>query len=556
MSALERRLRQRSALAEFALRAMGADDSTSVAEAAADAVCAGLGVEHAAVFTRRSYGLDLLAAAGWPGTDGVGADPPPEALRALTDGGPLAFASPGGGDATRAELAHGLAALVETAPPRLLVAASPEPRADDDEDRAFFRDVAAVLRSAFARAETERALRESEGRARSSEARAHAVLDTTVDGIITIDERGAIQSFNPAAERIFGYRAAEVVGQNVSALMPEPYRGHHDGYLRAYLETGRRRIIGIGREVVGRRRDGSTFPMDLAVSEVVVPGVRLFTGIVRDISQRRTLEREVVRGIEEERRRLGHELHDELGQELSGIRLLTRDLARRLDAEASPLAGDVQELAALIRGADHKARSIARGLVLVNVDAEGLGAALDHLAAHAARLFGVPVAFESDGEPSAITGAAATHVYRIAQEAVTNAARHGRPSRIAVRLEWTPSGLRLSVVDDGVGIPGLRPGPTLAPPLRGADAELPAPELSDGQAPGAELPPAGSPTQRRGLGLQTMLYRARLMGGHLDLSPGDGGGTAVTLAIPLGYTPPDALDLPSDAAPDAAPDAP
>jgi PAS domain S-box-containing protein len=123
---------------------------------------------------------------------------------------------------------------------------------------------------------------------RPTEARiARAVIQTTVDGVITIDARGRIESFNPAAERIFGYRAGEVVGQNVRVLMPEPYRAEHDGYLHSYHRTGRRQIIGAGREVVGRRKDGSTFPMDLAVSEVDLGERRIFTGLVRDISERR-----------------------------------------------------------------------------------------------------------------------------------------------------------------------------------------------------------------------------------------------------------------------------
>ncbi len=121
---------------------------------------------------------------------------------------------------------------------------------------------------------------------RDSEARQYAILQTAVDGIITIDEWGIVESFNPAAERLFGYPAAEVIGQNISLLMPSPYREEHDGYLARYLQTGEQKIIGIGREVRGQRRDGTTFPIALAVSEVHLDGRRLFTGIVHDLTAR------------------------------------------------------------------------------------------------------------------------------------------------------------------------------------------------------------------------------------------------------------------------------
>lgn len=125
----------------------------------------------------------------------------------------------------------------------------------------------------------------------AGEARIRAILDTVIDGIISIDARGHIQTANPAAEKIFGYGREEMLGRNVNMLMPEPYHSAHDGYLHSYLTTGRKKIIGIGREVTGRRKDGSTFPMDLAVSEMEVDGQRMFTGVVRDITERKRLER-------------------------------------------------------------------------------------------------------------------------------------------------------------------------------------------------------------------------------------------------------------------------
>ena len=122
------------------------------------------------------------------------------------------------------------------------------------------------------------------------DARLRAILQTAVEGIITIDARGLIESANPAACQIFGYSLEELQGRNVSVLMPQPDARRHDGYLAHYLRTGKAKIIGIGREVVGRRKDGSVFPMDLAVSELQVGGQRMFTGFVRDISERKRAE--------------------------------------------------------------------------------------------------------------------------------------------------------------------------------------------------------------------------------------------------------------------------
>lgn len=183
-----------------------------------------------------------------------------------------------------------------------------------------------------------------------SEARTRAIVQTAVDAIITIDELGNIESLNPAAERLFGYAAAELIGQNVKLLMPSPYHEEHDGYLHNYMTTGQKKIIGIGREVVGRRKDGATFPMDLAVSEVRLADRRLFTGIVRDISERRSAEEqfhfytEEIQARNAELLRSNQELDDfayiashDLKEPLRGIHnyasFLMEDYGAKLDEE-------------------------------------------------------------------------------------------------------------------------------------------------------------------------------------------------------------------------------
>ena len=120
-----------------------------------------------------------------------------------------------------------------------------------------------------------------------------ALLASAADGIVVIDDRGRIETFNPAAERLFGYRQAEVLGRNVSMLMPAPYHDEHDGYLARYLATGDARVIGIGREVTGARRDGSTFPLHLSVGEMLVAGDQKFVGILHDLSDRVRVEEQV-----------------------------------------------------------------------------------------------------------------------------------------------------------------------------------------------------------------------------------------------------------------------
>jgi two-component system sensor kinase FixL len=175
----------------------------------------------------------------------------------------------------------------------------------------------------------------------ASRAHLQSILETVPDAMVVIDERGVISSFSAAAERQFGWTAAEAVGRNVNMLMPEPYRSAHDGYLERYLTTGERRIIGIGRVVVGQRRYGSTFPMELAVGEVRDGGARFFTGFVRDLSERQQTERR----LQELQGELVHvsrltamgemasALAHELNQPLSAIASYVKGSFRLLEAE-------------------------------------------------------------------------------------------------------------------------------------------------------------------------------------------------------------------------------
>ena len=153
-----------------------------------------------------------------------------------------------------------------------------------------------------------------------------AILNNAVDAIVTIDTRGIVNSVNPAAERLFGYEVDEVVGQNVSIFMPSPYREGHDEYMATYLGGGPPRIIGIGREVVGRRKDGSVFPMHLAVSEFHDRDQRMFTGIIRDITDIKEAERQLKllnEQLEERVRARTEELHAAQSELLQKEKLAT-----------------------------------------------------------------------------------------------------------------------------------------------------------------------------------------------------------------------------------------
>jgi PAS domain S-box-containing protein len=341
----------------------------------------------------------------------------------------------------------------------------------------------------------EEALLDTKRFLRESQARLRAVIETAVDAIITIDESGLIDSVNPAAERMFGYTAGEMIGHNVTMLMPSPFRADHDGYLARYLRTGEKRIIGIGREVRGRRKDGSTFPVNLSVSEFHDRAQRLFSGILHDLSARKALEREVLDAAAAEQWRIGQELHDSTGQELTALGLLAEGLVEAL-AQSSPaeavLATKVAEGLKRVLG---QVRALSRGLVPVEVDAAGLMAALAELASRTSELRGVTCTFECREPVLVEDNQTATHLYRIASEAVTNVLKHGRAKTITISLEGDERSLTLRVRDDGVGFP---------------------------REPSAEV---------KGMGLKIMRYRAGLINARLAIGPAEPAGTVVSCTL-------------------------
>jgi len=276
------------------------------------------------------------------------------------------------------------------------------------------------------------------------------ILNTAADAIITINKQGIIQSINAATERMFGYCAAEMIGQNVKMLMPSPNKEEHDGYLARYMQTGEKRIIGIGREVEGRRRDGSTFPVDLVVSEVAHLG--LFTGILRDISQRQRLEREVVEIATLEQQRVGQYLHDDCGQELTALGLLADSLVEAL-AEHAP--ADVEIARKIGQGLMRVLRlvhNMARGLARAEVDPAGLPAALSELTARLSETSSVRCVFHGDDTVKIEDSLRATHLFHIAQEACTNALKHSEARNVEVRLQSADHTYTLEIQDDGTGI--------------------------------------------------------------------------------------------------------
>lgn len=324
-------------------------------------------------------------------------------------------------------------------------------------------------------------------------ARFEGVFNASRLAIDYTDVHGNLLEANPAMQRLLGYSEAELRRMRIGDYTPREYAAGDRAIIRALLRTGRPHEF----EKEWVRKDGTRVPVRLTT--FVVPGpdgkIEGLAAMIEDITERRRMERELIEAGAREQSKLGRDLHDTLGQTLTGLSLLAKSLRSRLEGDG-PAAADASRLVELSSQAVKQARGLARGLLPAELQSAGLREALVQLAANAQALFGVrcelicPPNIPLPDEPTAV------QLYRIAQEAVHNAAKHARSKAgVSIRLSANGSRLRLSVLDRGVGIP--------APRRRG-----------------------------KGLGLGIMAYRARTLGATLKISRLKRGGTIVTVDCP------------------------
>jgi len=290
---------------------------------------------------------------------------------------------------------------------------------------------------------------ESEAALRDREERLRAVMDNAAEAIIVIGTDGLVTDLNNAAEKLFGYAANEIISHNVSMLMPSPYREAHDSYIAHYLQTGEPRVLNQSRELPGRRKDGSTIPLELTITEVEHLGA--FVGIIRDLSEQKALERQIADISTEEQERIGQEIHDGLGQQLTGLSMVATSIKRSLASRNQPEAEQLDQLITQLQLSIKEARALAHGLAPVPINPEGLTDALTMLARDVKSTIGIDCSFETHDAIKVKDRTDAVQIYRIAQEAVNNAVKHANATKITIYLGSTDGTFELSISDNGCG---------------------------------------------------------------------------------------------------------
>ncbi|HWK75501.1 MAG TPA: PAS domain S-box protein [Povalibacter sp.] len=322
------------------------------------------------------------------------------------------------------------------------------------------------------------------------------MIDSMLEGVAVIDQNGVIEISNPAFDALFGYLRGELIGQEMSQLAGWPFQ-HRDRWHTAAAEAADSPDNSIALEFEGRRRNGQHFAAAGVLSGFDVAGRNRSLVVLQDVSERKQLERAILQAVNREQYRIGNDLHDGLGQELTGIALMLRGLAGRLTTEYPPILPEIEGITRLVSSAIESTRALARGLSPVNLERGGLQDALEGLAMHATELYGVPTVFTHRVPANRLLNPElANHLYRIAQEAVRNAVRHGQARSIRLHLSAVRAKVRLAITDDGIGLP-------------------------------AEAMDAA------GMGLKIMRYRARILGGEVSFEAAEPNGTRIVCECPF-----------------------